>query len=258
MYWAAQPIDHTLAASLICEWSLSMNKEPFGDWLLQTRVAKRLSQSEVATRGGLSQGYVSDLESSATTAKPRVPRPAMRAKIALGLDVPIEDVEAAVKRAEYGVDIDKPVIRADHGLPLPLPVTLPPREFVRIPMLGRVAAGVPLFAAQNVEEIIWVDRDKIALGDELITFALKVNGSSMVGAGIFPGDELIVKQAETADDGDIVVALIEDEATVKRLKFQHNKTYLEAEPNQGEKHIFTTESPWRVIGIVQLVQRRLK
>ena len=257
MVWAAVPFDRTVAA-LPYGWSAYM-KEPFGNWLLRTRAEKRLSQTEVATRGGLSQGYISDLEKSAITDTPRVPRPKMFGKLAMGLGVEVKQVEAAVQSALYDAP---PVSKADPSeignFPLPIPTTMPPREFVRIPMLGSIAAGVPLFASQNVEEIIWVDREKIGLGDELITFALRVRGSSMVGAGIFPGDELVVKQAETGDDGDIVVALVDDEATVKRLRINEGSTYLEAEPNQGEKHLFTTTSPWRVIGLVKLVQRRLK
>lgn len=252
--------------------------EPFGRWLIRKRVENRLTQKDVAARGGLSQGYVSDIEVSADSTRPLVPSSKMQPRLAMGLGVSLEEVQAAVRRAQgimipmehnfATVEVPQELVVAgsgspspspSHGFPLPIPATPPPKDFVRIPVLGRVAAGVPLFASTNVEEIIWVDRTYIGYGEELITFALRVKGTSMVGAGILPGDQLIVKQAETADDGDIVVALIDDEATVKRLRLQDGgNPYLEAEPNQGEKHLFSAGDSWRVIGVVKLVQRQIK
>ena len=259
-------------------------EEPFGLWLIKKRAEKRLTQKDVASRGGLSQGYVSDLEVSVDSQRPLIPSAKMQLRLATGLGVPLEEVQTAVTRAvglsasaavhnfavatvpdrelvaagSHGSSV--PVgssMPAQSGFPLPIPNTPPPRDFVRIPVLGRVAAGVPLFASTNVEEIIWVDRNYVGFGEELITFALRVRGCSMAGAGILPGDELIVRQAETAEDGDLVVALIDDEATVKRLRYHEDKPYLEAEPSQGDKHAFSVGGPWRVIGIVKLVQRKL-
>ncbi len=85
---------------------------------------------------------------------------------------------------------------------------------VRIPVLGRVTAGMPILAVEDVEEYIPVS-ENIRRGREL--FALRVMGESMINAGIYDGDTVIVHRTPSADNGDIVVALMEDEATVKRF-----------------------------------------
>ena len=89
--------------------------------------------------------------------------------------------------------------------------TLEPRPAVEaLPLIGSVAAGAPRLAEQDVED--WVSTP--FEGD----FVLRVTGDSMINAGILDGDLVVVRRASTADDGEIVVAQIEDEATVKRLR----------------------------------------
>ncbi len=85
---------------------------------------------------------------------------------------------------------------------------------VEIPVVGRVAAGEPLLASQNIERTITLSNDLIRTEEP---FALRIKGESMIEAGILEGDYVIVKQQQDADQGDIVVALIGDEATVKRF-----------------------------------------
>ena len=85
------------------------------------------------------------------------------------------------------------------------------RHTTAIPLLGTVAAGTPILAQQDIEDYIVSD----LRGEGL--FALRVKGDSMIGAGIFEGDIILVQQTPDARDGEIVVALIEDEATVKRF-----------------------------------------
>ena len=83
----------------------------------------------------------------------------------------------------------------------------------RIPILGTVTAGAPILAAENVEGYLpWEGPESC--------FALRVRGDSMLGAGILPGDLIVVRPQQNADHGDIVVALLGDEATVKRLSLQ--------------------------------------
>ena len=89
-------------------------------------------------------------------------------------------------------------------------------DMVEIPLLGRVAAGQPLLAVENVEETLKVDRFLVGPDSKREVFALRVKGDSMIDDGIHDGDFLFVKKSFSADRGDIVVALIEDEATVKR------------------------------------------
>ena len=86
-------------------------------------------------------------------------------------------------------------------------------DLLEVRVLGRVAAGLPLFAEENVIDTIRVDRMMVRGGREL--FGLRVTGDSMIDAGILSGDYIFVKKQSTADRGDIVVALIGDEATVK-------------------------------------------
>ena len=91
----------------------------------------------------------------------------------------------------------------------------PPAHGVRYaPVLGRVAAGEPIFAAENVEDTLTLPAQLFPDGD---LFMLEVKGESMIEDGILHGDLLVVQRQETARDGDIVVALMEDEATVKRF-----------------------------------------
>lgn len=89
----------------------------------------------------------------------------------------------------------------------------------QIPVVGVVAAGVPILAVENIEGYLpWEGDDEC--------FALRVKGDSMIEAGILPGDKIIVRPQQTADNGDIVVALLEEEATVKRLSRKDGKIWL--------------------------------
>lgn len=88
-------------------------------------------------------------------------------------------------------------------------------DTVEVPVLGRVAAGAPVLAEQNVETTIHIDRSFVPSSGQV--FALRVQGDSMIDAGILDGDIVVARHQETADRGDIVVALIDDEATVKRF-----------------------------------------
>lgn len=84
-----------------------------------------------------------------------------------------------------------------------------------IPLVGRVAAGLPVLAVENLEDTLRVDRSLV--GDAEGVFALRVTGESMILDGILDGDIVFVRQQENAKSGDIVVALVDDEATVKRF-----------------------------------------
>lgn len=86
------------------------------------------------------------------------------------------------------------------------------REMVNVPMVGRVAAGEPILAEQNIENYFPIPMEYMPNNQ---TFMLKVRGESMINAGIFDGDYVLVEQTHSASNGDMVVALIEDGATVK-------------------------------------------
>ena len=85
-------------------------------------------------------------------------------------------------------------------------------EVVNVPLVGTVAAGQPILATENIESYFPIPAEYVPNTD---TFMLRVKGESMVNAGIFDGDQIMVQQQNTANNGEIVVALIDDEATVK-------------------------------------------
>lgn len=119
----------------------------------------------------------------------------------------------------------------------------------KIPLLGNVAAGTPILAEECVEEYIAFDTDK----ETEEYFALRVRGESMLDAGILPGDLVVVHQQQDARNGEIVVALFEDEATVKTLKRKDGKTWLLPE-NPEYEPIDGTYA--QIIGKVEAVIRR--
>lgn len=107
--------------------------------------------------------------------------------------------------------------RLSRGIELvdssPEPVSL---DTLEVPVLGRVAAGAPILAEEHVEATVHIDRSLAPSGGNV--FALRVQGDSMIDAGILDGDIVVARQQETANRGEIIVALIDDEATVKRFE----------------------------------------
>ena len=103
-------------------------------------------------------------------------------------------------------------------------------DLIEVRVLGRVAAGLPLYAEENVIDTVRVDRMLVRGGREV--FGLRVTGDSMIDAGILSGDYIFVKKQSTADRGDIVVALIGDEATVKY--FYPERDYVRFQPANAQ------------------------
>lgn len=106
---------------------------------------------------------------------------------------------------------------------------------VSVPLIGTVAAGQPIFASENYEDYYSLPGNFFS-GEDL--FMLNVHGDSMVNIGMFDGDKIVVKKQETADNGDIVVALIDDSATVKRFFFRNGKYILHPENDNMDDFIF--------------------
>lgn len=115
----------------------------------------------------------------------------------------------------------------------------------QIPVVGVVTAGVPILAVENQEGTMCWDGDPSC-------FALRVRGDSMIGAGILPGDKVVVRPQQTADDGQIVVARLGDEATVKRLRRRNGQIWLMPE-NPAYDPIDGSEC--ELIGLVKAVVR---
>ena len=97
---------------------------------------------------------------------------------------------------------------------------------MKLPVVGKVAAGVPILAEQNVEETLTLPTSIV--GDDS-SFILRVKGESMINAGIFDGDYIVVKEQHDAHDGEIVVALIDDSATVKTFYRERDRVRLQPE-----------------------------
>jgi repressor LexA len=120
-----------------------------------------------------------------------------------------------------------------------------------LPLVGQVAAGEPVLAEENIEEYLELPS---VIGGEEGDYILQVKGDSMKDAGILPGDYVVVQQADSARNGDIVVAMIEDEATVKR--FYREKDRVRLQPaNKDYKPIRTRDA--KVLGRVVGVFRRI-
>ena len=131
--------------------------------------------------------------------------------------------------------------------------TGPARSTVEVPMVGRVAAGVPVLAEENIEGRIAVD-EMIARDEEC--FALRVSGDSMKNAGIINGDVVIVNPQPEARNGDIVVAMLGDEATVKTYAASKGKVVLRPENPDYDDIMLDKRGDVRVLGKVVGLMRR--
>ncbi|MFZ1814456.1 MAG: transcriptional repressor LexA [Rhizobiaceae bacterium] len=123
---------------------------------------------------------------------------------------------------------------------------------ISIPVMGRIAAGVPISAIQDHSRNVAVPPDLIGIGAH---YALEVQGDSMIEAGIFDGDTAIIRQTNSADAGDIVVALVdEEEATLKRLRRKGASIALEAANPAYETRIFSQDRvkiQGRLVGLIR-------
>jgi len=126
---------------------------------------------------------------------------------------------------------------------------------VTVPIVGHIAAGSPILAEENREGTISVDRSLVRDANKL--FALRVQGESMVKAGICNGDIIIARQQTEADNGHIVVALLADDAAVKRFKRQKNAIFLTPENDRMEPIKINKGSEFKILGKVIANMRRI-
>jgi repressor LexA len=127
---------------------------------------------------------------------------------------------------------------------------------LQIPIVGEISAGRPILAQENIEGTIVIDKSIIKNSNG--NFALRVKGDSMINAGILDGDYVIVSQQPDAEQGDIIVALIEDEATIKRFYKEKNRIRLQPENDTMEPIIIKTdENQVRIIGKIKGVIRKI-
>ncbi len=124
------------------------------------------------------------------------------------------------------------------------------REVVNVPLIGTVAAGQPLLAVENIESYFPVPAEYMPNQE---SFMLHVKGDSMVNAGIFNGDQILVKKQETAENGDIIVALVEDSATVKTYYKENGHFRLQPENDYMDPIILEqVDILGKVFGVIRL------
>ena len=121
------------------------------------------------------------------------------------------------------------------------------RETINVPIIGKVAAGQPLLAVENVEGYFPIPSEYMPNNK---TFMLVVQGDSMVNAGIFNGDYVVVEQQPTAENGQKVVALIDDSATVKTFYKEDGHIRLQPENDSMEPIIVEPDQPFQILGKV--------
>lgn len=122
--------------------------------------------------------------------------------------------------------------------------------FKSVPLVGTIRAGQPIFAVENLEGYYPIPEEFSTGGTE---FALKVKGDSMINAGIYENDIVIVNQQNTANNGEIVVALVDDSATVKRLIIKDNKIILHPENDHMQDMYFEDVI---ILGVVKGLMRK--
>lgn len=125
------------------------------------------------------------------------------------------------------------------------------REVVNVPLIGTVAAGQPLLAEENIENYFPIPVEMLPNAQ---TFMLRVKGESMINAGIFDGDQIIVEEKDTARNGEIVVALVDDSATVKRF-FKEDGHYRLQPENEALEPIIVDDVQivGKVVGLIRMM-----
>ncbi len=144
------------------------------------------------------------------------------------------------------------VIEGNLGRMRGTPESANSNEPVLVPVMGRIAAGVPIEAIQHQSHTIGIPPDMLSPGEH---FALEVRGDSMIEAGILDGDTVLIRRSDSADTGDIVVALVdEEEATLKRLRRKGASIALEAANSAYETRIFGPDRvriQGRLVGLIR-------
>lgn len=162
-----------------------------------------------------------------------------------------ESTEAAQRRVGFQPSVIEGSLGKKPMLDLPASTIIDSRT-VSVPVMGRIAAGVPISAIQSHTHDIACPPDLLTNGEH---FALEVKGDSMIEAGIHDGDLVIIRRCDTAENGDIVVALVEkEEATLKRLRKKGTTLALEAANPEFKTRIFGPDQvdiQGRLVGLIR-------
>lgn len=148
----------------------------------------------------------------------------------------------------------KGLIKRDPTKPRAIEIIKDPiakKEMIDIPIIGKVQAGQPILAVENIEDYFTIPLNFVRGNDDL--FILKISGESMIEAGIYDGDLAIIEKANYAQNGEIVVALIENEATIKRFFKEENVIRLQPE-NHTMKPIIVKDC--KIVGKLKAIYRK--
>jgi len=127
-------------------------------------------------------------------------------------------------------------------------------DMLEIPLVGQVAAGLPILAEENIEEYVKLPSSMVKQNTKSEgTYMLKVKGDSMINAGIFSGDYIIVSKCQTAENGQIIVALLDNEATVKT--FYKEKDHIRLQPENSEMEPIIVKDVQILGKVVGLIRR---
>lgn len=166
---------------------------------------------------------------------------------------PRPEIAETPKRAEPAPGFAPTVIQGDFSARLPGVRAAPEAGAVQLPLYGRIAAGLPIEAMRDASTYIEVPVAMLGTGEH---YALEVAGDSMIDAGIWDGDTVVIRRSDTAENGQIVVALVdEEEVTLKRLRRRGNSVALEPANPRHESRIFPAERV-RVQGRLVALMRR--
>lgn len=145
------------------------------------------------------------------------------------------------------------VIEGDRGAPPPAAMSVEPIHAMELPVMGRIAAGTPIAAISEVSHNVAVPGSMLSGSDH--HYALEVKGDSMIDAGINDGDVVVIRETSTADNGDIVVALVDgQEATLKRFRRKGAAIALEAANPAYETRVFHDDQvkvQGRLVGLIR-------
>lgn len=162
--------------------------------------------------------------------------------------------DAMMDKTQRSGGFEPRVIEGDRP-DTPRPATARPvarAEAVELPVMGRIAAGVPIAAISEVSHNVAVPQSMLGKGEH---YALEVRGDSMIDAGINDGDVVVIRETSTADNGDIVVALVEDqEATLKRFRRSNGMIALEAANPAYETRMYRDDQvkvQGRLVGLIR-------
>lgn len=190
-----------------------------GDFIKNYRTTHKCSMDEFAKRAGMSKAYVSILERNfnPSTGKAAIPSLDTIKRVSIATSTDFNELIAAL-------DNDQEVMLDSSNEKSIIPTGFSPMpEMRKIPLLGNIACGEPILASENLEGEVDIPKEIHA------DFALRCKGDSMINARIYDGDIVYIRQQPTVEDGEIAAVLIDDEATLKRVRFYDDHIVLEPE-----------------------------